>query len=44
VTVFHGAALLLMRGAGYRGRWESLVANTLVLGIPPAVLIGVIFA
>jgi hypothetical protein len=44
VTVFHGAALLLMRGAGYRGRWESLVAYTLVLGIPPAVLIGVIFA
>jgi hypothetical protein len=44
VTVFHGAALLLMRGAGYRGRWESLAAYTLIIGIPPAVLIGVIFA
>jgi hypothetical protein len=44
VTVFHGAALLLMRGAGYRGRWESLAAYALIIGIPPAVLIGVIFA
>lgn len=44
VTVFHAAALVLMRGAGYRGRWESLAAHTLVIGIPPAVLIGVIFA
>jgi hypothetical protein len=44
VTVFHGAALVLMRGAGYRGRWESLAAYTLIIGIPPAVLIGVIFA
>jgi hypothetical protein len=44
VTVFHGAALLLMRGAGYRGRWEKLTAWSLIAGIPPAVLIGVIFA
>jgi hypothetical protein len=44
VTVFHAAALLLMRGAGYGGRWESLTAYTLIIGIPPAVLIGVIFA
>ena len=44
VTVFHAAALLLMRGAGYRGRWESLAAYTLIIGIPPAVLIGAIFA
>jgi hypothetical protein len=44
VTVFHGAALLLMRGAGYRGRWERLTAWTLLAGIPPAVLVGVVFA
>jgi len=44
VTVFHGAALLLMRGAGYRGRWEKLTAWTLLAGIPPAVVVGVIFA
>jgi hypothetical protein len=44
VTVFHAAALVLMRGAGYRGRWESLAAYSLIIGIPPAVLIGVIFA
>jgi hypothetical protein len=44
VTVFHAAALVLMRGAGYRGRWESLAAYTLFIGIPPAVLVGVIFA
>ena len=44
VTVFHIAALVLMRGAGYRGRWESVAAYTLIIGIPPAVLIGVIFA
>jgi hypothetical protein len=44
VTVFHAAALVLMRGSGYRGRWEALAAYTLIIGIPPAVLIGVIFA
>ena len=44
VTVFHGAALLLMRGAGYRGSWEKLTAWTLLAGIPPAVVLGVIFA
>jgi hypothetical protein len=33
-----------MRGAGYRGRWEKLTAWSLIAGIPPAVLIGVIFA
>ena len=44
VTVFHGAALLLMRGAGYRGRWEKLTAWALLAGIPPAVVLGVIFA
>ena len=44
VTVFHIAALVLMRGAGYRGRWESVAAYTMIIGIPPAVLIGVIFA
>jgi hypothetical protein len=44
VTVFHGAALLLMRGDEYRGRWERLTAYSLIAGIPPAVIVGVIFA
>jgi hypothetical protein len=44
VTVFHGAALILMRGDEYRGRWEQLIAYSLIVGIPPAVIIGVIFA
>ena len=44
MTVFHGAALLLMRGAGYRGRWERLTAWTLLAADPPAVVLGVIFA
>ena len=45
VTVFHGAgAAADARGAVTSGRWESLGAYTLILGILPAVLIGVIFA
>jgi hypothetical protein len=44
VTVFHGAALILMRADEYRGRWERLTAYSLIVGIPPAVIVGVIFA
>jgi hypothetical protein len=44
VTVWHVAALLIMRGSGYRGLWATLAADTILYGIPPAVVLGVLFA
>jgi hypothetical protein len=44
VTVWHVAALLIMRSAGYRGRWASVAADTIIYGIPPAVVVGILFA
>lgn len=44
VTVWHVAALLIMRSSGYRGRWADLAAETILFGIPPAVVLGVILA
>jgi hypothetical protein len=44
VTVWHVAALLIMRSSGYRGRWADLAADTILFGIPPAVVLGVILA
>jgi hypothetical protein len=44
VTLWHVAALLIMRSEGYRGRWADLAANTIIFGIPPAVVVGLIFA
>ena len=42
VTVFHVAALLFFGSVRYRGRWSNFAATTLLLGIPPAILISLI--
>jgi hypothetical protein len=42
LTVFHVLALLVFGSVRYRGRWASFAANTLLFGIPPAVLAGAI--
>jgi hypothetical protein len=42
VTVFHVAALLLFGTLRYRGRWASFAANTMLYGIPPAIVVSLI--
>jgi hypothetical protein len=42
VTVFHVAALLLFGSVRYRGRWTSFAANTMLFGIPLAIVIAAI--
>jgi hypothetical protein len=42
VTVFHVAALLFFSSVRYHGRWASFAATTLVLGIPPAIIVSLI--
>ena len=42
VTVFHVLALLLFGFARYRGRASRLAADTLIYGIPPAIIVSLI--
>jgi hypothetical protein len=42
VTVFHVLGLLLFASVRYRGRWAHFAAITLLLGIPPAIVISLI--
>jgi hypothetical protein len=42
VTVFHVAALLFFESVRYRGRWTSFAANTMLFGIPVAIVIAAI--
>jgi hypothetical protein len=42
VTVFHVIALLFFGSVRYRGRAERLAADTLLYGIPPAIVISLI--
>jgi hypothetical protein len=42
VTVFHVVALLVFGSVRYRGRAERLVADTLLYGIPPAIVISLV--
>jgi hypothetical protein len=42
VAVFHIAALLFFGSVRYRGRWSSFAADTMLFGIPPAIVIAAI--
>jgi hypothetical protein len=42
VTVFHVAALLFFGSVRYRGRWTSFAANTMLYGVPVAIVIAAI--
>ena len=42
VSVFHVAALLFFGSVRYRGRWSSLAANTMLFGVPLAIVIAAI--
>jgi hypothetical protein len=42
VNVFHVVGLLLFGSAGYRGRWAALTADTVLYGMPIAVLAGLV--
>jgi hypothetical protein len=42
VTLFHVAALLFFSSVRYHGRWASFAATTLLLGIPPAIVLSLI--
>jgi uncharacterized integral membrane protein len=42
VTVLHGVGLLLLGSAGYEGRWGKVTADSLLWGIPPAVVVSAI--
>ncbi len=42
VNVFHVVGLLLFGSAGYRGRWAALTADTVLYGMPVAVIAGLV--
>jgi hypothetical protein len=42
VNVFHVVGLLLFGSAGYRGRWAALAADTVLYGMPVAVIAGLV--
>ena len=42
VNVFHVVGLLLFGSAGYRGRWGRLAADTVLYGMPVAVIAGLV--
>jgi hypothetical protein len=42
VTLFHGLALLIMGTARYRGIFRRLAADTLLFGIPPAIVVSLL--
>jgi hypothetical protein len=42
VNVFHVVGLLLFGSAGYRGRWAAITADTVLYGMPVAVLTGLV--
>jgi hypothetical protein len=44
VTLFHGIALLVMGSVRYRGFWRDAAADTVLLGVPAAVLVSLLVA
>ena len=42
VTVWHSIALLLMGSVRYRGFWSDFAADTVLFGIPPAVVVSLL--
>jgi hypothetical protein len=40
VTVFHVIGLLFMESVRYRGRWARFAADSMLFGIPPAIVIA----
>jgi hypothetical protein len=42
VNVFHVVGLLLFGSAGYRGRWAKITADTVLYGMPIAVIAGLV--
>jgi hypothetical protein len=42
VTVWHGVALIFFRAVRYRGPWAAFAANTVLFGLPVAIVISLI--
>lgn len=44
ITLWHSVALLLMGSVRYRGFFNSLAADMVLFGIPPAIVVSLLFA
>jgi hypothetical protein len=42
VSVFHGVALLVFSGVGYEGRWARIAADTILFGMPVAIVVSLL--
>jgi hypothetical protein len=42
-TLWHGVALIVMGGVNYKGFWNKAAANTVLYGVPVAIVVSLFF-